>query len=108
MHWSFPLIVFIGVFVASLVGTRLILKVLRDRAILDHPNDRSSHSTPTPKGAGIAIIPCIVAAWGIIAWGTPEAAITLTVTAAALGLAVLSWFDDLRELNPVWRLGARW
>jgi UDP-N-acetylmuramyl pentapeptide phosphotransferase/UDP-N-acetylglucosamine-1-phosphate transferase len=107
MHWSFPLIIFIGVFVASLVGTRLVLRILRDRAILDHPNDRSSHSTPTPKGAGIAVIPCIIAAWGIIAWGTPAAAITLTVIAAALGLAVLSWFDDLRELNPVWRLGAQ-
>jgi len=107
MHWSFPLIVFIGVFVASLVGTRLILKVLRDRAILDHPNDRSSHSTPTPKGAGIAVIPCLIAAWALTAWGTPEAAITQILIAAALILAMLSWFDDLRELNPIIRLGAQ-
>ncbi len=107
MHWSFPLIVFIGVFVASLAGTRLVLRVLRDRAILDHPNERSSHSTPTPKGAGIAVIPCIIAAWWLTAWATPEAAITGAITAAALGLAVLSWVDDLRGLNPVWRLGAQ-
>ena len=107
MHWSFPLIIFIGVFVASLAGTRQVLRVLSDRAILDHPNERSSHSTPTPKGAGFAVIPCIIAAWGITAWGTPEAGITATLTAAAIGLAVLSWVDDLRGLNPVWRLGAQ-
>jgi UDP-N-acetylmuramyl pentapeptide phosphotransferase/UDP-N-acetylglucosamine-1-phosphate transferase len=107
MHWSFPLIVFIGVFVASLVGTRLILKVLRDRAILDHPNERSSHSTPIPKGAGIAVIPCIIAAWVLTAWGTPEAAVTQILIAAALILALLSWFDDLRELNPIFRLGGQ-
>ena len=107
MHWSFPLIVFIGVFVASIVGTRLVLRVLRNRAILDHPNERSSHSTPTPKGAGIAVIPCIIAAWLITASGTPAIPIALVVTTTALGLAGLSWFDDLRELNPVWRLGAQ-
>lgn len=107
MHWSFPLIIFFGVFVASLVGTRLILRVLRERAILDHPNERSSHSTPTPKGAGIAVIPCILAAWLIIAWGTEASAITLSVSAAALALAGLSWFDDLRGMSPIWRLGAQ-
>ncbi|MDA1089160.1 MAG: glycosyltransferase family 4 protein [Proteobacteria bacterium] len=107
MHWSFPLFIFIGVFVVSLVGTRLILRVLRDRAILDHPNARSSHSTPTPKGGGIVVIPCIIAAWLITASGTEAFPITLIVAAAALGLAGLSWFDDLRELNPVWRLVAQ-
>ncbi len=107
MHWSFPLIVFIGVFAASLAGTRLILRVLRDRAILDHPNKRSSHLTPTPKGGGIAVIPCIIAAWLMTAWGTEAAAITLSVSAAALALAGLSWFDDLRDMSPIWRLGAQ-
>ena len=107
MHWSFPLIIFIGVFVASLVGTRLVLRVLRDRAILDHPNERSSHSMPTPKGAGIAIIPCIFVFWWVAAWGTDSLAATMTMTAAATVLAGVSWMDDLSGLNPGWRLGAQ-
>ncbi len=107
MHWSFPLIIFIGVFVASIVGTRLILRVLRKRDILDHPNARSSHSMPTPTGAGLAVIPCIAAAWALTALGTPEIAITWILIAAALGLAGLSWIDDLRELNPIWRLAGQ-
>ena len=44
------------VFVISFGGTGLILRFLKKRAILDHPNERSSHSEPTPKGAGIDAI----------------------------------------------------
>lgn len=107
MHWSFPLIIFIGGFVASLIGTRMVLRSLRDLAILDHPNERSSHSTPTPRGAGLAVIPCIFVLWWITAWGTDSLAATMTVTAGAVVLAGVSWFDDLSGLNPVWRLGAQ-
>jgi len=93
-----------AVFAASLIGTGMIIRLLRKLAIFDHPNERSSHSTPTPKGAGLAIIPVIAAVWIGIGWEGPESRITLIVIAAALGLAVLSWIDDLRGLSPLVRL----
>ena len=92
------------VLVASFGGTGLILRFLKKRAILDHPNERSSHSTPTPKGAGITVIAVVLSAWLGLAWGTPAAGATAVVSAAALGLAALSWIDDLRGLNSAWRL----
>ena len=111
MHWSLPLIVSCAVFTASFAATGWILQILRARAILDHPNERSSHSVPTPKGAGIAVIPCIAIAWILAVWFVPSAVFTsgatITIVSVALALALLSWFDDLRGLNPLLRLLAQ-
>ena len=92
------------VFVVSFGGTGLILRFLEKRAILDHPSERSSHSAPIPKGAGIAVIAVVLSAWMGLAWGTPAAGAAAIVSGAALFLAIFSWVDDLGGLNPLWRL----
>ncbi len=89
----------IATFLASLVGTRLVLGWLRHRDILDHPNHRSSHDVPTPKGGGIAVIGALAATWTLL--GPPCAGL---MAGLALALAALSWVDDLRELGPLVRL----
>ena len=43
-------VLFVAVLAASLVGTRLVLWLLRRRSILDLPNERSSHRVATPRG----------------------------------------------------------
>jgi UDP-N-acetylmuramyl pentapeptide phosphotransferase/UDP-N-acetylglucosamine-1-phosphate transferase len=107
MQWSFSLIVVGCVFVATFVLTGVVLRFLRTHAIFDYPNQRSSHSIPTPKGAGIAVIGCICVAWIIISWSTPMAGVSLAVVFAALALAAVSWFDDLKGLSPLWRFLAQ-
>lgn len=87
-----------AVFVTSLIGTRLVLAWLRHRAILDHPNERSSHSLPVPKGGGLAVTATVVAA--LVLTG-PSGTWVFAALAALLG--ALSWLDDLRELPPLWR-----
>ena len=104
MNWTLFAVVVVIVFVASFVGTGLILRLLKSQAILDHPNERSSHVTPTPKGGGIAVVAAVLAGWVGISWDTPAAAISLSVAAAALALAAFSWLDDLKGLSPLWRL----
>jgi len=104
MDWTPYAVVVVLALAASFAGTGLILRVLRSRAILDHPNERSSHSRPTPTGAGIVVVTVVLVAWLGLGWGTPVSATTEAVAAAAFGLALLSWFDDLRGLNPVVRL----
>ncbi len=94
-------------FFASLVGTGAVLRALRARAILDHPNERSSHSTPTPRGGGVAVTGVLVLALFAIALATNapkgEAA---AVLGGALTLAAVSWLDDLRGLSALSRLAA--
>jgi len=103
MDWTLSAAVASLVLVASFAGTGLILRFLRDRAILDHPNERSSHAAPTPKGAGLAIVPIVAAAWLGAGWAAPAAHVGL-VAGAALALAALSWLDDLKGLGPLVRL----
>ncbi|HQV42346.1 MAG TPA: glycosyl transferase, partial [Moraxellaceae bacterium] len=40
----------------SLVMTGGVRHYARKRSILDIPNDRSSHTIPTPRGGGMAIV----------------------------------------------------
>ena len=43
----------LGALVVSFALTALALRVLRRGGILDHPNPRSSHARPTPRGGGL-------------------------------------------------------
>lgn len=96
-----------AVFAATLVGTGLVLKLLRRGAILDRPNPRSSHRTPTPRGGGLAVVPLVVASWlGLGAALAVPLGPLLTVAAGALALALVSWLDDLKGLPVAARLAA--
>lgn len=86
----------------SAVLVRLIRAWAEQKAILDHPNERSSHDVPKPHGGGIAIVAITLAgsAW----WWTPRFAI---VAGAALVIAIVSWIDDVRHLPATLRLGVQ-
>lgn len=88
-------------FIGSLLGTRAVIGFLRRRAILDTPNARSSHDVPTPRGAGLAVIPVVfiglVLALALqpVAW--PSHATWWAVLLGLALLSVISWLDDVRE-----------
>ena len=108
MGW-FAVVLFLAVLAASLVGTRLVLWLLRRRSILDLPNERSSHRVATPRGGGLAVVAVLIVAWLAIGFaGTPDQTLTsLILCGAALGLGVVSWIDDLKGLAVAWRLVAQ-
>lgn len=94
-------------FFASLFGTRLALAFLKQRGILDHPNERSSHAVPIPRGGGLALVAVLLLAWLLLAFLTPGTERrVLWPLAAALGLAAVSWRDDLQALPIALRLAA--
>src|SRR3546814_788075 len=72
-----------GVMAASFAATGLVLPLLRRRAVLDHPNERSSHAVPTPRGGGIAVVVVLLAAWGASAMQTPQPGLWIVLAAAA-------------------------
>jgi len=95
-----------AVLIATIAGTGLVLFFLRRHAILDHPNDRSSHAIPVPRGGGIAVVAVATLAWTYLA--APEFDIAfIIVMIGAVGLAAISWIDDLRSLPPLTRLLAQ-
>jgi UDP-N-acetylmuramyl pentapeptide phosphotransferase/UDP-N-acetylglucosamine-1-phosphate transferase len=95
---------------ASAMATGVAVRILGARAMLAHPNDRSSHSRPTPQGGGLAVVPVVVVAWIVTAallWPGAVTAFQLGwVLVIAVALAALSWWDDLSGLSPALRLAA--
>ena len=90
-----PVIVVIATALAAFALTWIILKVLRQRQILDHPNERSSHKNPTPRGGGIAVVAVVLAAAATIALlAKPAPAGLWPILAGAGMLAGISWLDD--------------
>lgn len=73
------------------------------RSFLDIPNDRSSHSLPTPRGGGIAIL--IATLVGALYLGSALGQLWplgwLAVSALILG--GISYWDDLCHIRPKWR-----
>ena len=89
------------------LGTRALIPLLRRAAVLDHPNERSLHAAPTPRGGGIALVGAILLAWlALIVAGAVAPRLLVVLFGAAL-LAAISWIDDLRGLSPGTRLLAQ-
>jgi UDP-N-acetylmuramyl pentapeptide phosphotransferase/UDP-N-acetylglucosamine-1-phosphate transferase len=95
-----------AVAVVSMLATGVLSAFLRRRAILDHPNVRSSHRTPTPRGGGLAVVPITLVAW-IAGAGPTIPTGLIVIVAGAWALAVLSWVDDLRSLPAALRLAVQ-
>jgi Fuc2NAc and GlcNAc transferase len=94
--------------VCALVGAALLTALVRRRALergaLDIPNERSSHSVPTPRGGGIAIV-LVASAAGVALWLLRR--IDLALLMALLGglaVAVVGFIDDRRHLKAGPRL----
>src|SRR2546429_1242156 len=98
-----PLLLAAVIVAAGLIaclGTRALIPLLRRAAVLDHPNERSSHEAPTPRRGGIPPVVAILFAWlALIAAGVSALLLLIVLFVAAL-LAAISWIDDLRGISP--------
>ena len=89
---------------ALILGKRFLVHARR-HALLDHPNDRSSHTVATPRGGGtIIVIPVIIAILitmcrvrGVVPW-------LVAVVGGGLAVAAVGWIDDRRGVSARGRL----
>lgn len=81
-------------------------RLLRRYGVIDRPNARSSHSVPTVRGGGVAIIATILAGifWFGRGQGGLEPAAGLIAVCVAV-LALVSFIDDLKSIGPLIRFG---
>jgi UDP-N-acetylmuramyl pentapeptide phosphotransferase/UDP-N-acetylglucosamine-1-phosphate transferase len=80
--------------------TYLIRVFAIKKAILDIPNDRSSHSVPTPRGGGIAIaISWLIGLCILFFTGKIEDDLFYALL-SGLPLAIIGFIDDVVSLNP--------
>jgi len=84
------------------------------RSLLDIPNARSSHSVPTPRGGGLAIVLSFLVALPLAALGGWVAwPLAWALLGAGAGIALLGFLDDHGHIAARWRLlghfaGAAW
>lgn len=107
VDWSVTWPPVVVAFAVTLLATRRVLAWLHRRQILDCPNERSSHTRPTPRGGGLAVTPAVLAGW-LVALGQGSAPMVWTgvAVAAALALMTASWLDDRRSLPVAPRFAA--
>jgi len=85
----------------SFVGVVGIRQWAERNRLLDIPNQRSSHTHPTPRGGGLAIVVTVLlclfvyqATESHISWS-----LLVVYSLAAAMIAAVSWLDDLRSLS---------
>lgn len=89
----------------SLFLTGALRRYALARSLIDIPNARSSHSVPTPRGGGVAIVVSfllslpLMAGMGLLAWSLAWA-----LLGSGAGIAVLGFLDDHGHIAARWRL----
>lgn len=101
MSLGVTLIAVAGIFGVVVAATGALRRWLLRRSLVDTPNERSSHSIPTPRGGGIAVM---LAVLGVL-W--PMSALPDAVLGGALLIAAVSWLDDVRSLPVLPRILAQ-
>ncbi|MCO6055383.1 glycosyltransferase family 4 protein [Pseudomonas sp. MOB-449] len=107
--WLLPVMAGVSLFL-----TGALRRYALARSLMDIPNGRSSHSVPTPRGGGVAIVLSFLAALpllasvGVLAWSVMWA-----LLGAGAWIAVVGFLDDHGHIAARWRLlahfiGAGW
>ena len=98
---------YIVFFIVSICLTYLVRIFALNKNIIDNPNERSSHSIPTPRGGGLAIV---ITWFGGLIYLYIDGLIEQNLFFALLSgiaLAIVSLLDDILDLKPVIRLIAQ-
>ena len=93
----------LAVAVLSAILTGWLRRYALSRQLLDRPNERSSHSAPTPRGGGVAIVVAFLGGLLLIGEGASFVA-RMALFGAGLGAVAIGFIDDHGHVPARWRL----
>lgn len=100
LAWLIPLVVLL-----SCCMTALLRRYALARSIVDIPNSRSSHSLPTPRGGGVAIVLSFLISMVVVAAGHLAPLDSLVALGGSTSLvALIGFMDDHGHIAARWRL----
>ncbi|MCL9801472.1 glycosyltransferase family 4 protein [Pseudomonas sp. AKS31] len=89
----------------SLALTWALRRYALKASIMDVPNERSSHSAPTPRGGGVAIVISFIVALPILVeFDSLALSEAVALGGAGLFIAILGFADDHGHIAAAWRL----
>ena len=92
-------------FILSLLFTGYMRHYALEKNIIDNPNERSSHSIPTPRGGGVAVVASYLLALAVLMYNQQLVIpVGLTLMAAGFVIALLGFLDDRGHINSMLRL----
>lgn len=86
-------------FSVTIILTLAIRYYAHHKELLDHPNDRSSHVTPTPKGGGLAVMITFYSALSYLYLQTQVDTKLFFALLSALPVIIVSLIDDIYPLS---------
>ncbi|TCB59679.1 MraY family glycosyltransferase [Acinetobacter terrae] len=92
-------------FILTLLFTGYMRHYALKKNIIDNPNERSSHSVPTPRGGGVAVVCSYLLALAVLMYSQQlELHTGFTLMAAGFVIALLGFLDDHGHINSMLRL----
>lgn len=96
---------FASVTVASLLMTAGLRRYALARSIIDIPNARSSHTIPTPRGGGVAIVVAFLLTLPLLdQLGLVPLHYLVALGGAGALVAIVGFMDDHGHIAARWRL----
>lgn len=105
IEWGAMIAITLASLIVACLGTWLVLRIALRRGLVDVPNARSSHTVPTPRGGGAAIVAATTLAV-IAAYVADLIELRLFVgfLGGSLAVALVGFLDDRRGVPPRVRL----
>ena len=96
---------FLFIFLLSLILTGVLRRYALHKNVMDLPNARSSHSVPTPRGGGLAVVISFSLALAALCFYAQVPLLLGTgLLGAGLMVALIGFLDDHGHVNARWRL----
>lgn len=94
-----------GVYAASWLLTLVLRRYALSKSLMDIPNERSSHTTPTPRGGGVAIVVSFALALPLlVSMGLLRSSDLYGLLGSGLIVAMIGFADDHGHIAARWRL----
>ncbi len=91
-------------FALSFVLTALMRRYAISARLLDHPNARSSHSIPTPRGGGVGVVIAFIAFVAVSGcFGSMSRQVVLALLGSGGVVAAVGFLDDRGHVPARWR-----
>ena len=94
------LIAFFVLTALAYLGVEIVRNWLMKRRVIDLPNERSSHSVPTPRGGGLVIVMITLTVALVSMFLSQSWKEGLVFVIVGCAVAWIGWQDDLKSLSP--------